>query len=222
MSETQATKLAAVADSQFDPHAYTVVIRRVNLEDKPVFHGRVIELPDLEAFEPTHQAAYDFLIDGIESAKEAFDEQGRPFPAPLPDEIPEYSGRVTIRMPKWLHQQLGFSAQIDGTSLNQYMVSILAFAMTPGWNSALHQDLMIYPANSPFQEISTFGIGNAGIGAIGAHMVGVTSTAYQRIQNVSHQSSGPVIRVATSRPEFREWHSNVSAKPPKLVAGKKA
>src|SRR5690348_12871374 len=110
----------------FDPHAYSILIRRVLSEGQEIFRGKVVELPDLEAFEPTYQEAYDFLIDAIETSKAAFDEEGRVFPPPLPTEISEYSGRVTIRMPKWLHARLDMAAQADGISLNQHMVASLA------------------------------------------------------------------------------------------------
>jgi len=123
--------------TSFDPHAYTILIRRVVLDGEPVFHGRVIELPDLEAFESTYEEAYGFLIEGIRNAKAAFIEQGRPFPHPLPDESPEYSGRATIRMPAWLHAQLDFCANAQQTSLNQYMVTLLSWAVAaaPKWTA---------------------------------------------------------------------------------------
>jgi predicted HicB family RNase H-like nuclease len=110
----------------FDPHAYTIVIRKVVANGAAVFHGRVIELPDLEAFEPSYEEAYRFLIDTIQTSKSAFDEQGRPFPDPLPPNEESHSGRVTLRMPRWLHARLDFLAQADGTSLNQYMIALLA------------------------------------------------------------------------------------------------
>src|SRR6267378_7188847 len=99
MSDVQANVVSDSSPEQFDPHAYTIIVKRVVLEGEPVFHGRVVELPDLEAFEPTYEEAYNFIIDGIRNSKAAFDEQGRSFPASLPDETPEFSGRVTIRMP---------------------------------------------------------------------------------------------------------------------------
>ena len=114
----------------FDPRAYTIIIRRIVLDGEPVFHGKVVELPDLQAFEPTHEDAYEFLIDGIQTARAAFDEQGRSFPSPLPDESSEYSGRVTLRMPTWLHAQLDYCAKANQTSLNQYMVTLLSWAVS--------------------------------------------------------------------------------------------
>src|SRR4051812_10280842 len=110
MSNINESVTVSLAATQFDPHAYTIVVRRVALNGEPVFHGRVIELPDLEAFEPSYEEAYSFLIDAIQTSKSVFDEKGKTFPAPLPEEIPEYSGRVTLRMPKWLHAQLDFYA----------------------------------------------------------------------------------------------------------------
>jgi len=134
MSDVQ-INLVSDSPAEFDPHAYTIIVKRVILDGEPVFHGRVVELPDLEGFEPTYDEAYNFLIDGIRSSKAAFDEQGRRFPDPLPDEAPEFSGRVTLRMPSWLHAQIDYYARAHQTSLNQYIVTLLSWASTaaPGW-----------------------------------------------------------------------------------------
>jgi len=53
MSEPRAVE--GVMPDVFDPHAYTIVIRRALLDGERVFHGKVVELPDLEAFEPTYE-----------------------------------------------------------------------------------------------------------------------------------------------------------------------
>jgi len=134
MSEAQAS--VPVQIEQFDPHDYTIIIKRVVVDGEAVFHGKVVELPDLEAFEPTHEEAYSFLVDAIQTSKAAFDEQGREFPAPLPEEPSEYSGRVTLRMPGWLHAQLDYSAKAHQTSLNQYIGTLLSWAVVAAPRSA--------------------------------------------------------------------------------------
>jgi len=170
--------------ASFDPHAYTIVIRRVVLDGEPVFHGRVIELPDLESFEPTYEEAYGFLIEGIRNAKAAFVEQGRQFPSPLPDETPDYSGRATIRMPAWLHAQLDFCANAQQTSLNQYMVTLLSWAVAaaPKWTAqnvvvgSEHQNWLVATevtrAGTMSQLAAIYGAGGAHL-TVGATLVPV-------------------------------------------------
>jgi predicted HicB family RNase H-like nuclease len=40
--------------------------------------------------------------------------------------VPEYSGRVLVRMPKTLHRQLIERAEAEGVSANQLAVALLA------------------------------------------------------------------------------------------------
>ena len=51
-------------------------------------------------------------------------EEGLPIPEPEPEK--EYSGRLVLRLPKSLHAKLARRAEDDGTSLNQYLVMLLA------------------------------------------------------------------------------------------------
>lgn len=45
---------------------------------------------------------------------------------PLPSYPEEYSGKFNLRLPRSLHRQLAESAERDGISLNQYVVSLLS------------------------------------------------------------------------------------------------
>lgn len=45
---------------------------------------------------------------------------------PLPSASPEYSGKFIIRAPRSLHRELVTSAEREGVSLNQYVVTVLA------------------------------------------------------------------------------------------------
>ena len=47
-------------------------------------------------------------------------------PIPEPDPEPRYSGRLHVRMPKSLHERLVNQAKREGTSLNQWVVTLLA------------------------------------------------------------------------------------------------
>jgi antitoxin HicB len=47
---------------------------------------------------------------------------------PEPTNVDEYSGRILLRMPKFLHRRLSLQAKFEGVSLNQYISSLLADA----------------------------------------------------------------------------------------------
>jgi len=55
---------------------------------------------------------------------------GRKVPAPPPipeeEELDHFNGRVLVRMPSFLHSKLATHAEKSGSSLNQYLVAILA------------------------------------------------------------------------------------------------
>lgn len=51
-------------------------------------------------------------------------EERRPIPAS--DAVADYSGRVLLRLPRSLHEQLARRAEADGVSLNQELVALLA------------------------------------------------------------------------------------------------
>jgi len=45
---------------------------------------------------------------------------------PLPSSDNSYSGKLLVRMPKSLHRRLAETAEREGVSLNQYIVSLLS------------------------------------------------------------------------------------------------
>ena len=66
------------------------------------------------------QEAYALAIDTIETAAAMFSESGRAFPLPAQPQD-QYSGRVTLRLPKSLHRALANAAEEEGVSLNQHL-----------------------------------------------------------------------------------------------------
>lgn len=56
----------------------------------------------------------------IETAYEADDE------IPLPSTNETYSGKLLLRMPKSLHRHLAEKAEVEGVSLNQYIMFLLS------------------------------------------------------------------------------------------------
>lgn len=47
---------------------------------------------------------------------------------PLPSTDDSYSGKLMLRMPKSLHRRLSETAETEGVSLNQYIVSLVSAA----------------------------------------------------------------------------------------------
>jgi predicted HicB family RNase H-like nuclease len=45
---------------------------------------------------------------------------------PMPIEPQKYSGKIVVRMPPTMHESLSHIAEMEGVSLNQYMVGALA------------------------------------------------------------------------------------------------
>jgi predicted HicB family RNase H-like nuclease len=119
-----------------DPHAYNITIRRDTFEDEVLFEARVQEFPDLVEYGETYQEAYDLALDAIETTAQILTEKNRDMPAPSVP-MDQYSGRVTLRLPKSLHRALALTAEIERVSLNQHLVSILSFFS--GYEAAYRQ-----------------------------------------------------------------------------------
>jgi predicted RNase H-like HicB family nuclease len=109
-----------------DACAYNITVRRGEHEGEVLYEARVKELPDLVEYGETFDEAYELAIDAIETTASILAEKGRTMPAPA---IPadDYSGRVTLRVPKSLHRALAEAAEAEGSSLNQHLVNVLTY-----------------------------------------------------------------------------------------------
>lgn len=89
--------------------------------------GYVVEIKDLPGC-MTQGVTIDEAMSNIEEARElwieAVYEKGNDIP--LPSTENQYSGRVLLRMPRYLHQQLVENAEREEVSFNQYVVSLLS------------------------------------------------------------------------------------------------
>lgn len=109
-----------------NPADYSITVRQVNLDGEPVFEARIRELPDVVEYADRADEAYDLALDSIETTAIVLAEQGRPMPPPF-EPVDDYSGRVTLRLPRSLHRSLADGAEAEGVSLNQHLVSMLAY-----------------------------------------------------------------------------------------------
>ena len=110
-----------------NPDDYTITVKRVSLDGEFVYRATVRELPHLAEYADSQGDAYALVRDAIQTLYEAAKHEGREFPIPSQDEV-EFSGRVTLRMPKGLHRQLSEQADAEGVSFNHFLVTVLAFA----------------------------------------------------------------------------------------------
>ncbi len=89
--------------------------------------GYVAEIEELPGC-ITQGETIDEVMEFIEDAKRAWMEveyeEGADIPLPSSEET--YSGRLLVRLPKYLHRRLAQQAVREETSLNQYIVSLLS------------------------------------------------------------------------------------------------
>ena len=68
-------------------------------------------------------------------------------PVPEPDTGEDYSGRLTVRVPRSLHRDLAVAAARDGVSLSAYIAVTLGRSLGPtGTLQAVHEDSSGYDA----------------------------------------------------------------------------
>ena len=92
-----------------DPHSYGIEVRRRNLDGEVMFEARVRELPDIAEYADSHQDAYELAVDAVETTARLLAERGRSMPQPV-EPADDWSGRVTLRLPKSLHRALAGAA----------------------------------------------------------------------------------------------------------------
>jgi len=88
------------------------------------FTARILEFPGCFAEGRTEREAYVNLersaIDWIAAARD----QGQDIPKPTLGDA--FSGKIVLRLPKGLHERAAELAELDQTSLNQFLVSAVA------------------------------------------------------------------------------------------------
>lgn len=118
--------LSSWRENVIDPHAYNITICLGEFEGEVCYEARVKELPDLTEYADTAEEVYELAIDSIQTTAEIFAEKGKAMPVPL-QPADDYSGRITLRLPKSLHRALAQAAEEEDVSLNQHLVNILSY-----------------------------------------------------------------------------------------------
>ena len=106
---------------------YPIVLTPLTSEEGGGWFAEIKELPGCAADGETPQEA----IESIEESKRLWLstalKEGRHIPIPESEEQAQYSGRLTLRMPKTLHKKVAELARREGISLNQFPLSTIAF-----------------------------------------------------------------------------------------------
>jgi len=97
--------------------------------DDGLIAARVPELPGCFAAGATWEEAHTNLEEALTTWLTSAIEMGNEVPEPRGDREPEeFSGRFSVRVPRFLHRRLAARAELEGCSLNQLVAVVLAEA----------------------------------------------------------------------------------------------
>ncbi len=106
--------------------SYPIVLRRLAVEEGG---GWLAEIPDLSGCMSDGETIPE-AIENLEQAKRLWIatalKRGLSIPVPRIEDD-EYSGRLTLRIPKSMHRKLSELSRKEDTSLNQLILSLLSF-----------------------------------------------------------------------------------------------
>lgn len=97
-------------------------------EDDGAYRASHPELPGCVAYGDSKEEALEVLADFTDSWLALAREVGRPVPRPVES---NYSGRLTLRLPRSLHRAVADRAAIEDVSINMLIVHLLSLAMGP-------------------------------------------------------------------------------------------
>ena len=119
-------------------------------DDEGDFVVKVPELPGCVADGKTPNEAFENLGNAMRAWVESRLAGGLDVPEPKASTA--YSGRLVIRMPRYLHGRLAGQAENEGVSLNHYMVSLLSEAsgVTEARQAATVASANLAPWATPF------------------------------------------------------------------------
>ncbi|MEX1221781.1 MAG: toxin-antitoxin system HicB family antitoxin [Idiomarina sp.] len=111
-----------------DATKYNITVRKGIFSGEECYEARVLELPDVAEYADSFEDAYALAIDTLETTAKVFAEKAKTMPIPF-EPADEFSGRVTLRMPKTMHRAYSRMAEIEDVSLNQLLVNCLSYAL---------------------------------------------------------------------------------------------
>ncbi len=67
---------------KFDAEAYSITIRKEEIDDEILYVGRVAEFPNISVYEEDFETTRNLVIDAIQTLKKIADEMHTDFPHP--------------------------------------------------------------------------------------------------------------------------------------------
>ncbi len=108
---------------------YAIRLRPLNADEGGGWLAEVPDLPGCMSDGETPEEAVHNVRDAIDEWIAAARDMGRDVPQPDDrKETIEYSGRLSLRLPRSLHAELVRSANREGVSVNQYVLYLVSAA----------------------------------------------------------------------------------------------
>ncbi|MBX3631196.1 MAG: hypothetical protein KF908_15100 [Nitrosomonas sp.] len=80
---------------KFDPEAYTITIRKEEIDGEILYVGRVAEFPNISVYEEDFEAARHLVIDAIQTLKKIADRDQTELPLPYLSTSLEFRERAS-------------------------------------------------------------------------------------------------------------------------------
>jgi predicted RNase H-like HicB family nuclease len=171
--------MSTIEAREFLKRPYTRIL--IPDEESGTFTAQIVEFPGCIAQGANPAEAYERLESAAESWIEAALEMQQEIPSPASDI--QFSGRFALRIPRGLHRQAAQLAELEETSLNQFIASAIAEKVgAVGLYRNLAQQLQVAMASTVLNA-------QAAHGPIKAPVLGVRANAPLKMGLVS--SLGP-------------------------------
>ena len=122
---------------------YSIEVMRDSDEENPGWVAKIKELPGCLTQADTFEELEGMIWDALRSWIEVALEEGIPIPEPRLEE--DYSGKFVVRLPRSLHRELVEQSELEGVSLNTWVINILAkFVGTRSQSISQAKDKQLY------------------------------------------------------------------------------
>lgn len=106
---------------------HVVLVRDEDEEGEVGYVAEVQEMPGCISQGDTPDEAVDGILDAMEGWITVALEDGKVIPEPA--SASQFNGKILVRVPRTLHASLVSAAELEGVSLNQFIVAMLASAV---------------------------------------------------------------------------------------------
>ena len=110
-------KITKPSSLSFKPEEYLYSV--IWSEEDQAYIGRVAEFESLAAHGDTQQTALQEITQVVDLVLQDLQQSGEEIPVPFSKR--QFSGKLNLRMPEYLHRHLAMEASQQGISLNQWI-----------------------------------------------------------------------------------------------------